>query len=75
MVDKGNLLTIREAAETIRISRATLFKLIKDGRLQVVRITPRKVLVRREELERLIEESEKTPHKKSTKSTRRTRQK
>jgi len=57
---ESDLLSIQEAAEMIRGSRATLFKLIKDGRLQVVRITPRKVLVRREELQRFIKASETT---------------
>jgi excisionase family DNA binding protein len=61
MVDERDLLTIQEAAKLIRVSRATLFKLVKDGRLQVVRITPRKVLVRREELDRFLKASETTP--------------
>jgi excisionase family DNA binding protein len=66
---EDTLLTIQEAAAKLRLSRATLFKLIKDGRLQPVRITPRKVLVRSEELERFIEESEK-PLAKPTRSNR-----
>jgi len=54
-----DLLTIPEAAQRIRVSRATLFKFIKEGRLQVVRLSARKVLIRREELEKFIRESEK----------------
>jgi excisionase family DNA binding protein len=58
-MDENLLLTIEEVSRTIRVSRATLFKIIKGGRLAVVRLSPRKVLIRREELERFIRDSER----------------
>jgi excisionase family DNA binding protein len=58
-MDGDLLLTIEEVSRMIRVSRATLFKIIKGGRLAVVRLSPRKVLIRREELERFIRASEK----------------
>jgi excisionase family DNA binding protein len=47
------LLTIPEAVVALRISRATLYRLIKDGKLHRAKIGYRSVL-RRDEIEALI---------------------
>ena len=42
----------------MKVSKATLWRYIKRGKLSVVRYSERKVFIRREEVERFIRESE-----------------
>jgi excisionase family DNA binding protein len=58
MVDE-NLLTLKQVSERLGISKVTLWRWIKDGKLSSVRLSQRTVYVRKEELERFIRESEK----------------
>jgi len=48
-------LTIKEAMEVLRIkSRTTFYRLVKEGKIKPVKISARKVLVKREDIERLL---------------------
>lgn len=51
----SHLLTIKEAADFLRISRRSLFYLISKGRLQAVRLSPRITRISLHELQRLTE--------------------
>lgn len=52
---KNNLLTIAEATELLKISKTTIYEMVKDGRLPSVRLPGvRRVFVRRSDLEGLI---------------------
>lgn len=51
----ADLLTIDEAATALRVSDATVFRLMRRGDLRVVRLG-RRTLIERVELDRLIEE-------------------
>ncbi len=51
----SHLLTIKEAADFLRISRRSLFYLISNGRLQAVRLSPRMTRISLDELQRLTE--------------------
>lgn len=53
---KKRLLTVKEACEYLRITRATLYQLIKKGKIQPIKIG-RKTLIDQDDLDRLIEES------------------
>jgi len=49
------LLTIKEAMEVLRIkSRTTFYRLVKEGKIKPVKISARKVLIKREDIERLL---------------------
>jgi excisionase family DNA binding protein len=58
MIDES-LLTLDETAEKLGISKVTLWRWVKDGKLAVVRLSPRVVYVRKEELRRFILAAEK----------------
>ena len=47
----SDLLTIPEVAEALRVSRRSVDRLIEQGRIRVVRPTPRSPRVERRELE------------------------
>lgn len=49
--------TINEAAQYLRISRALLYKLIREGRIQTVKINSR-TIVRGAELERFLDQQQ-----------------
>ena len=51
----SHLLTIKEAADFLRISRRSLFYLISNGRLQTVKLSPRTTRISLKELQRLTE--------------------
>ena len=52
------LLTIKEAMEILRIkSRTTFYRLVKEGKIKPVRISARKVLIKREDIERLLNQN------------------
>jgi len=49
------LLTIKEAMEILRIkSRTTFYRLVKEGKIKPVKISARKVLIKRDDIERLL---------------------
>ena len=50
-----DLLTMREAAELLKVSEGTVARWLKQGRLPGYRVGPRAVRVRREDVERLAE--------------------
>ena len=52
---ESRLLTIKEAADFLRISRRSLFYLISNGRLQTVKLSPRTTRISLKELQRLTE--------------------
>ncbi len=54
-----DLIPIKDVPDILKISRMTLHRWIKEGKISVVKLSPKKVYIRREELERFIRESEK----------------
>lgn len=55
-VTLADLLTVDEAAEALRVSRATLYRLIAREEIEVVKIAGR-TLIDRDEVRRLVDES------------------
>jgi excisionase family DNA binding protein len=53
----GGLLTLREAAERLRVSEWTLRRLVKDGTVRPCRLTPGKLLFTSAELDRAVREA------------------
>ena len=52
------LLTLKEAMDYLKIkSKTTFYKLVKEGKIKQIRISPRKILYDKNDLDRLIEES------------------
>jgi excisionase family DNA binding protein len=51
------LIPLMEVRERLKISKATLWRWIKDGKLSTVKLSERKIYVKRNELERFIRES------------------
>lgn len=58
MVDE-NFLTLKDVAERLGVSKVTLWRWVKAGKLSAVKLSQRTVYVRRDELDRFIRESEK----------------
>ncbi|MBA4417410.1 MAG: excisionase [Syntrophus sp. (in: bacteria)] len=58
MVDE-NFLKLKDVAEKLGVSKVTLWRWIRDGKLSAVKLSQRTVYVRKEELDRFIQESEK----------------
>lgn len=58
------LLTVKEACERLRISRATLYNLVKKGKLSLVKIGG-KSLISEEVIDRLIAQATWTPPKRA----------
>ncbi len=54
-----DLLTVREASSYLRVSRSTLFKLMKSGELRRTRVRERCVRISRRELERYVERAKR----------------
>lgn len=48
------LLTLDEAAERLRVSRRTVERLVRDGKLRVLRPAPRRVVIDEREVEAFI---------------------
>jgi excisionase family DNA binding protein len=59
MVDES-LLTLQQAADKLGISKVTLWRWIKDGKLSAVKLSRRVVYVRKEEIDRFLKASETT---------------
>jgi excisionase family DNA binding protein len=55
MEANGELLTIRETAELLRVSEITVSRWVKQGRLPAMRVGPRAVRIRRHDIERVLE--------------------
>ncbi len=47
-----------EAAEYLRISKAQLWKLVKEGLIKTVKLSPQVTIIRRGELEKLLDREE-----------------
>jgi excisionase family DNA binding protein len=59
-VEEIELMPLKEVQKILHISKVTLWKYVKNGKISVVRFSPRKVLVRKEEIDRFIRDSETT---------------
>ena len=53
ITNEAEFLTVREAADLLRVSRPTIWRWIDAGRLPAVRLGPRSIRVRRADLRRL----------------------
>ena len=51
------LLTVREAAEYLRVTEQTIRKMIASGELEAVRLSPRTTRVRRDALREAVEKN------------------
>lgn len=55
LTESSNLLTINEAVDLIKISKSSIYNMVKDGRLPSVKLPGvRRVFIRRSDLEALI---------------------
>jgi excisionase family DNA binding protein len=61
-MDNIDLISIKEVREKLKISKATLWRWITDGKLSVVKLSPRKIYVEKSELERFVQDSKKDRH-------------
>ena len=61
--DSETLLTVREVAERLRLSQASVYQMVKSGRLAVCRLGPRRgaIRIRESDLEACLESSEQMP--------------
>ena len=48
------LLTIKQTAEILTIHRGTLFRLLREGKIKSVKVTPRRSVILKSELDRYI---------------------
>jgi predicted site-specific integrase-resolvase len=53
------LIPLKQAQKILKVSNVTLWKWAKAGKIAIVRLSPKKVYIRREEIERFIRDSEK----------------
>jgi excisionase family DNA binding protein len=53
------LVPLKEVQKVLHVSRATLWNWIQQGRISTVKLSPRKIYIRKGELERFVRESEK----------------
>ncbi len=60
-VSRDHLLPLKEVRRFLRVSNVTLWKRAKQGKISVVKLSARKVYVRKQELERFIHDSELEP--------------
>jgi excisionase family DNA binding protein len=58
-MDEMGLIPLKEVPELLKVSKVTLWKWIKQGKVSTVRLSARKIYVRREELERFVKDAEK----------------
>ena len=50
-----DILSLKETAKELTVSRSTLYLLIKDNKLKTITITDKRVGVKREEIQRYLE--------------------
>lgn len=55
MTPRVQLLTVEEAAQQLRISRRSIFRLLAEKQLRGSRLRGRRVLIRQSDLERYVE--------------------
>ena len=53
------LIPLKEVQKLLHVSNVTLWKWEKQGKIKVVRLSPRKVYVERKEIDRLIDQGKK----------------
>jgi len=53
-------LTRKDIMELFKISRATVIRMEKRGELKPIRLTPRKIVYKREDIEELIKKARET---------------
>jgi excisionase family DNA binding protein len=58
-VDELDVVSMQDAAKILHISRTTLWRYIRDGKIPALKYSTKKVLIKREELERFVLESQK----------------
>ncbi|MCI8425596.1 MAG: excisionase family DNA-binding protein [Adlercreutzia sp.] len=46
----NELVTVRQVAECVQLSRATIYNLVKDGKLRAVRVRGRTIRLNRDEV-------------------------
>ncbi|MGA2107783.1 MAG: helix-turn-helix domain-containing protein [Syntrophorhabdales bacterium] len=54
-----DLIPLKDVQKALKISRATLWNWVQQGRISTVKLSPRKIYIRREELERFVREGER----------------
>jgi len=54
---KSKLITVAEAAERLQVHPKTVLRYARDGKLEVLKLSRRKILIRSDELDRFIESS------------------
>ncbi len=54
----SDILPLKEVRRLLNISNVTLWKWAKQGRISVVKLSARKVYVRKQELERFIQDNQ-----------------
>lgn len=57
----SDLLTLAEAQHYLKVSRATLFRLMRAGAFPVVRVAPRRTLVRLADLQAYVQRQTTLP--------------
>jgi predicted site-specific integrase-resolvase len=57
-VDTEDLIPLKDVPSILKVSKATLWRYVKQGKLSVVRYSERKAFIRKGEIERFIRESE-----------------
>ena len=55
------LLTVKEVCELLSVSKTTVYKLIKEGKLHPIKLTPKATRFSMEDIEALIQESREKP--------------
>ena len=53
----GDVMTTQEVMDYLRISRSTLYRMVREARLPVYRIGARAVRYRRQDVEKLLQRS------------------
>lgn len=53
MINK--MISVQEASEMLKISERTIYRLIEKGEIGVVRVTPKNLLIKEEEMLRFLE--------------------
>ena len=57
-MEELDVVPVQEAARILRVSRTTLWRYIKEGKISALKYSAKKILIRKKELERFIRDSE-----------------